>query len=564
MIRCLLCFLGLVGVTFSNIHNANAETEASHPPSTAREVTVIGSKENVNQLAGSGAYLNSADIHTHNYDDVNRVLRKVPGVYLREEDGYGLFPNISLRGVDPGRSGKITVMEDGVLSAPAPYSAPSAYYTPTTGRMDGIEVLKGSSQIKHGPHTTGGVINYLSTPIPKERTVQTNLLGGTDMFRGDAQFRSHVYAGDTVETGYGNFGYLAEFYYRFQDGFKFLDEKPGIKDPDATGFHKFDNMIKLSFEPDTETYQRFELKIGNTYLDANETYAGLNTQDFRNNPYRRYAATRFDNIESNHVRSYLRYYIDLIPETLNFTSTGYFNYFYRNWAKLNDRIDAAALPGTGDRLSISQALESPLHLGVLKGDEPGSFRLRHNKRYYYLAGIDNVLNTHFAIMNTQHDVDFGYRYHQDRVKRYQQNFTYVQDGSGRIIDEIIGAPGGGGHRRQQTEAHAWYVNDEIKLGPLTVTTGLRWEWIQPDFKNKATGANAKTNYDVLAPGVGLHLGHEEIVKVREEKNRFRTEMLSLVAGSEFIGVTRLRPLITGTRRTGWTRHRKTFMPTSED
>ena len=51
------------------------------------------------------------------------------------------------------------------MMAPAPYSEPAAYYTPRIGRMSGIEVLKGSSQVRFGPHTTGGVVNYLSTPF---------------------------------------------------------------------------------------------------------------------------------------------------------------------------------------------------------------------------------------------------------------------------------------------------------------------------------------------------------------------------------------------------------------
>jgi Fe(3+) dicitrate transport protein len=56
------------------------------------------------------------------------------------------------------------------LAAPATYTAPSAYYSPTVERMSGLEVIKGSSQVKYGPHTTGGVINYLSTIIPDEVT----------------------------------------------------------------------------------------------------------------------------------------------------------------------------------------------------------------------------------------------------------------------------------------------------------------------------------------------------------------------------------------------------------
>ena len=112
------------------------------------EVKVIGSKEKIREIAGSAAYLDEKEIQTHNYDDINRILKHVPGVYVREEDGFGLFPNISLRGVDPGRSSKTTLMEDGILTAPATYSAPEAYYSPTSNRMKAIEVLKGSSQIQ--------------------------------------------------------------------------------------------------------------------------------------------------------------------------------------------------------------------------------------------------------------------------------------------------------------------------------------------------------------------------------------------------------------------------------
>lgn len=458
---------------------------------------VIGGKEGTFDLSGSGYFVDSEEIRSQNLFNVNRILAKVPGVYVREEDGFGNFPNISLRGADGTRSEKATVMEDGILSAPATYSAPGAYYSPRAARMSGVEVLKGSSQVKYGPHITGGVINYLSTPIPEE-----SHLYGRFTYGSDHTALGHFFFGDTVDSDAGRFGYLVELFAQTSDGFREMQPGQGYGGSDDTGFEVFEPMIKLSWEPNTATPQRFEFKYGYTDFEADESYTGLSESDVDRHPDWRYAATRFDNMQTEHHRTYLKYVLEP-TDTLRLEAAGYYNEFKRNWYKL----DGATIPGGPG--NVRTALLDPAGLAFLKGRGPGTGQVRANNREYELYGFQLAGDWSLETGGLSHEVHFGGRVHRDTIRRFQRDDIFTQDGTGRIVDFTRGVEGSGGNREQESTAVALWVQDTISLGALSVTPGIRYETIDQEYTDyRSDPTNTRTGggsdrMDYIVPGIGF-------------------------------------------------------------
>ena len=133
-------FLSLILLVFSTIGSIFSQSDLDFSSLDSiqqldeviiRANTILGNKYVAQNRTGASYYLGTEELGKMGYMDINRALRTVPGVNFYEEDGFGLRPNISLRGTSPQRSSKITLMEDGVLIAPAPYSSPAAYYFPS-------------------------------------------------------------------------------------------------------------------------------------------------------------------------------------------------------------------------------------------------------------------------------------------------------------------------------------------------------------------------------------------------------------------------------------------------
>lgn len=425
------------------------------------QITIFGSKNPINTVPGSAHVVTEAEIETFKYTDIMRTLASIPGVYIQEEDGYGLRPNLGMRGTGQNRSEKITVMEDGVLAAPAPYASPAAYYFPTSGRMQSVEILKGSSTVKYGPRTTGGVINMLSRQIPEEE-----LAGKIDVAAGQDGFgKVHAYAGGQGER----VGAVAEVYRYQADGFRNINGVGG-----DTGFVKNDALAKVSFKTDKSAkYQQIvELKLKYADEVSNETYMGLTDSDFESTPFMRYSASQKDEMTTEHKQIQLNHVIEF-NQDLSLSTTAYYNDFHRNWYK--------AYSVDGEGLSTTANSDNPQDMGGIdiasafdKGEYVKSIidvGVKANNRDYLSQGIQTELNYYL----NNHELAFGLRYHEDEMDRYQWSDLYELGLDQVMTRKTSGVPGTDSNRVDSADAWAFFVQDRITLGDFAITAGVRYE-----------------------------------------------------------------------------------------
>ena len=460
---------------------------------------IVGNKFKAKNKAGSTFYISEADIKIFKQDDISRILINVPGVTIQETDGFGLRPSIGMRGTNPDRSSKITLMEDAVLIAPAPYAAPAAYYFPTAARMKAFEIIKGGSQIQYGPYTTAGALNMVSTQIPA--TFSGNISATYGSYN-----TKHFYT--SIGDSFRNFGYLVEYNNRNSDGFMDIDYSSK-----ETGFDANDYVAKfrLNTDLDAKIYQSLTMKLQYSEDASHETYLGLADTDYKTNPYRRYLGSNEDNLLTNHFQLMATHYIRP-TQNLTFTTKAYRNTFARNWYKL----DAVNL-GTSS-VSITNIIEEPIkyaaEYNAISGNSntiANALRVKANNRNYESQGVQTVGNYKFQSGKTNHNIEFGVRYHEDYEDRYQWVDGYAI--TNKFMNQTNNGLGGSdANRIQSAKALATHLLYNITVQDFVFTPGLRNENIaitNNDYGKldpNRTGANLKTienTVNVWIPGLGV-------------------------------------------------------------
>lgn len=544
---------------------ATAAHAEAPPAEIDPEVIIVGGYQEAYETAGAAHFVGPEELLKFNYSDIQDIVREVPGVSVQLEDGYGLRPNLSIRGTPTERSGRITLMEDGVLIAPAPYSAPSAYYFPTAGRMHAFEVLKGPAAVTQGPYTIGGALNMISTPVPRDMGGGLLLEGG-----GHSTHRLHAHAGFTSDEGVG---LMFETHDWASDGFQKIDRLGG-----DTGLDIQDHTFKLRYAPPGSRH-RLDFKYQYADQDSDQSYLGLTDADFQDDPHRRYGLSRLDNIKTQHDQHILRYRFEA-SDALTLSATAYNNDHERNWFK----TEGLDIDGTddGDRFtrqswykviqtinagkalqsrtvtqSFSDGRENVVTSGITNAYETcaptiaptmetrddnvtttttttfddcysaddlqgildgtvdtaaGGIQLKTNAREYFSRGIQARLDWEGALGGAEHNLEIGIRYHEDEEDRVQRIDAYSQiDGRLVLHDEGTLGHRAAGNRIQEAEAVSVYVHDRIEWDRWVFTPGFRYEDIDQMRTRYTPGPNGERVYrdsrkndtEVFLPGLGV-------------------------------------------------------------
>ena len=480
------------------------DAEAQPAPQVASEgvefrtIEIDYTPEEIAKQGGSVQVLDQEDLEAFAHDDVHDVVTQAAGVYVREEDGFGLRPNIGIRGANSERSKKITLAEDGVLFGPAPYSAPAAYYFPMMHRVTGVEVFKGPGSIIFGPQTIGGALNFTTRAIDYGHQGGATL--GLGAFPTAKLHAWHSYGG-------ARFGLLGEAVHLRSAGFKTLD---GGGD---TGFERSEAMLKahLNSDPLAEIFHRLSFKGVFSQERSSETYLGLSDADFAASPYRRYRASALDEMRLWRVAGRLDYDVEL-GERLDLRTTLYRHDMSRSWRKFNS---------FGDGSDAAPVLDDPtrpryaVYYDVLTGEADSSSAadqivLGTNARGFFSQGLQSRLRHTVQRARFSNKLEAGARLHQDQIRRdhSEERFRMVA-GTLQRTDEPESFPT---RNTERSTALALWALDQIGFWRLTLTPGLRYEsiWMRSEDRNAPQQPAAESTQSVLIPGAGafFDLGHD--------------------------------------------------------
>ena len=453
--------------------DANSAAGTADTAQANAEIIVIGNVIRADRIAGSAALVSADDLRRSRVFTTNDALRQVAGVFPRDEEGAGARPNIGIRGLSPIRSTKVLLLEDGIPLGFAPYGDNSAYYHPPIERFDRIEVLKGAAQIRFGPQTIGGLINYITPDVPDRFAARiTGSAGNRDTINLDGMIGGRVLGG----------GALLHVNHKQTDG---------NRDNQALKFT--DIFAKGSWEigPD----HGVTIKLSRFEEDSQLSYSGLTRAEFgagpRSNPFVSDAfSTERWNATVSHRWS--------LSDAATLKTTGYYHYFARDWWRQSSNS------GQRPNDASDPACNGMANLLTSCGNEG---RLRA----YDTWGVESRLSlAHAGAVGGETEI--GIRFHEERQRRQQWNGdTPTARSPGVGVNAGVRE-----NNERDASAFAAFIQSRIEFGNFALIPGVRGEFIDYERRNlpvsilvagRPSGAvsaptSGTRSLDQLLPGMG--------------------------------------------------------------
>ncbi|MBI4546682.1 MAG: TonB-dependent receptor [Ignavibacteriae bacterium] len=419
-------------------------------------VTIIGTAPNALQkIPGSGAIISSTLIAQIHPISTNEVLRRVPGVYVREEEGFGIRPNIGIRGLFPTRSTKVLLLEDGIPFALAPYGDPASYYHPPISRFNRIEVLKGSGQILFGPQTIGGVINYITPQPPEIPSGSIKLTSGN---------RNYFFGQMNYGGQWGSMGFLADGVRRQGDL---------ARENTSTTIQDVNAKMMLQMTP----HSSLSLKMNIYNEESNLTYAGITQIEYEENPFQN--QFKDDWFFFKRFGSHLIHDHAMANGMVHFTTNVYGYFIKRDWWRQGNNggtnsTDPGNTPGVRTMLN--------------------SNRNDGRNREYIVWGIDPRVQINHAFLGIEHETTIGIRAHFEHQDRKQIEGNSPTARTGIIREDNI----------RKAQAYSAFFQNRFFLNDVwIVSAGLRVENIHYERINNLNSASGKSKMTEVIPGFGV-------------------------------------------------------------
>ena len=438
-------------------------------------IEVIATVENLRTaIPGSLHVITTDELIASRPIDANEVLRRVPGVNLREDSGpVAMRLNIGMRGLNPNRSRKVLMLEDGIPIALAPYGEPDMYYSPPIERMSRVEVLKGSGQIAHGPQTVGGVVNFVTPDPPSRFHGDVDLEGGQrGLFVGQASM-----GGSNREQ---SVGWITNYLHKQGDGWRefYYDIE--------------DVQTKLSLRPGDR--HSIALKAGVYDEVSNSTYVGLTTPMFRANPGQNPVPS--DTLDVERVSGSLSHAYE-ISATSVLNSTAFVYSTKRFWGRQDfDRFDRGV-----DYLNVFGDPSMPGGAIYLR-DSAGN-----RNRSFNVYGVQS----NYGLQHARGNLDAGIRYIYEMAHDRRVNGDRFDARTGVLRDDEF----------RYGRALAGYVQNRFRIGSrVALTPGIRFvHYEQERHITRKRVAGTPTSVDIredngvttAIPGLGFSVrAHDDI------------------------------------------------------